>query len=175
MFLSEFQLQNSTKWWCHQQLGIILLKPRSFLGIILKASQTKFHQIWFSKSKVIHVQISVPKWERRKSGKTFSGLQNGTTRGLQIGVGFRDYKSGQDGLQIRATLGISNRDKKTTNCGRDFKSGQIDFISGQRLQLGQEGFQIEAGITNRCRTPCHEQYLNFCRICAQSWLNEVGK
>ena len=173
--LSEFQLQNSTKWWCHQQLGIILLKPRSFLGIILKASQTKFHQIWFSKSKVIHVQISVPKWERRKNGKTFSGLQNGTTRGLQIGVGFRDYKSGQDGLQIGATLGISNRGKKTTNCGRDFKSGQIDFISGQRLQLGQEGFQIEAGITNRCRTPCHEQYLNFCRICAQSWLNEVGK
>ena len=28
-----------------------------------------------------------------------SGLQNGATRGLQIGVGFRDYKSGQEGLQ----------------------------------------------------------------------------
>ena len=40
--------------------------------------------------------------KKRKSGKIFSGLQNGTIRGLQIGAGFRDYKSGQEGLQIGA-------------------------------------------------------------------------
>ena len=33
-------------------------------------------------------------------------------RVLQIGAGFRDYKLGQEGLQIRATLGISNRAKR---------------------------------------------------------------
>ena len=43
-------------------------------------------------------------------------------RGLQIGAGFRDYKSGKEGLQIAVALGISNR-------GSDFKSGQ-------RLQIG---------------------------------------
>ena len=57
-------------------------------------------------------------------------LQNGAIRGLQIGAGFRDYKSGQEGLQIGAALEISNRGKKSTNRGRDFKSGQ-------RLQIGQ--------------------------------------
>ena len=39
---------------------------------------------------------------KRKSGKNFSGLQSGTIGLLQIGAGFRDYKSGQEGLQIRA-------------------------------------------------------------------------
>ena len=81
----------------------------------------KFHQIRITKSKVIHAQIPVPKWEKRKSRKTFSGLQNGAIRGLQIRAGFRDYKSWQEGLQIGAA--ISNRRKKITNRGRDFKSG----------------------------------------------------
>ena len=44
--------------------------------------------------------------EKRKNGKNFSGLQNGAIRGLQIGAGFRDYTSRQDGLQIGAALGI---------------------------------------------------------------------
>ena len=43
-----------------------LLKARSFLGIIPKASQTKFHQIWITKSKVIHVQVPVTKWKKTK-------------------------------------------------------------------------------------------------------------
>ena len=73
--------------------------------------------------KVIHVQILVPKWEKTKKWKEFSELQNGAMRGLQIGAGFKDYKSRQEGLQIGAALGISNR-------GRDFKSGQRDFTSG---------------------------------------------
>ena len=40
--------------------------------------------------------------KKRKSGKTFSGFQNGAIRRLEIGAGFRDYKSGQEGLQIGA-------------------------------------------------------------------------
>ena len=59
----------------------------------------------------------------------FRDYQNGVVRGLQIGAGFRDYKSGQKGLQIDGVEGISNR-------GRDFKSGQRDFKSGQILQIG---------------------------------------
>ena len=55
--------------------------------------------------------------EKRKSGKTFSGLQNGAIRGLQIGPGFRDYNG---------TRGITNRE--------NFK----DFKSGQGLQIGAE-------------------------------------
>ena len=30
--------------------------------------------------------------KKQKSRKTFSGLQDGAIRGLQIGAGFRDYK-----------------------------------------------------------------------------------
>ena len=76
--------------------------------------------------------------KKRKSGNIFSGLQNRAIRGLQIGACFRDYQSGQEGLQIEAGLGISNRGKKITNRGRDFKSGQRDFKSGQGLQIGAE-------------------------------------
>ena len=104
----------------------------------------KFHQIRITKSKVIHAQIPVPKWEKRKSRKKFSGLQNGAIRGLQIRAGFRDYKSWQEGLQIGAA--ISNRRKK------DYKSGQGFQIRAKRFQIGARGFQIRAGITNRCRT-----------------------
>ena len=50
----------------------------SFLGIIPKASQTKFHQIRITKSKVIHVQIPVQKWEKNeKVGKHFLGYKTG--------------------------------------------------------------------------------------------------
>ena len=66
----------------------------------------------------------------------FRDYQNGVVRGLQIGAGFRDHKSGQKGLQIDGVEGISNRGKKITNRGRDFKSGQRDFKSGQILQIG---------------------------------------
>ena len=58
---------------------------------------------------------------KRKSGKIFSVLQNGAIRRLQIGTDFRDYKSEQEGLQIGAALGISNRGKKITNRGRAYK------------------------------------------------------
>ena len=77
--------------------------------------------------------------------KIFSGLQNRAIRGLQIGAGFRDYKLGQEGIQIRVALGISNCCEKNKNWGRDFKSGQRDFKPGQRSQIG-------LAITNQCRT-----------------------
>ena len=44
--------------------------------------------------------------KKRKSEKMFSGLQNGAMWKLQIGVGFNDYKSGQERLQIGAEHAI---------------------------------------------------------------------
>ena len=64
--------------------------------------------------------------------------RDGAISVLQIGADFRDYRFGQEGLQIGPALEILNRGKKISNWGRDYKSGQ-------------EGFQIGAGITNRCR------------------------
>ena len=52
-------------------------------------------------------------------------------RGLQIGSGFRDSKSGKKGLQIGTVLGISNQGEEITNRGRDYKSEQ-------ELQIGAE-------------------------------------
>ena len=80
-----------------------------------------------------------------KKWKKFSELQNGAVSGLQITADLRDYKPEQEGLQIGVALVISNRDKKITNQGRDFKSGQRDFKSWQRLQIGARG------ISNRGR------------------------
>ena len=71
-----------------------------------------------------YVQISVPKWEKLKSWKNVFRLENGTIRGSQIGVGFRDYKLGPEGLQKGVALGISNRGEKITNRGRDYKLEQ---------------------------------------------------
>ena len=100
------------------------MTTRSFLGIIQKASQTKFHQCQITKSKVIHVQFPLPKREKTKKWEKISELKNGAIRGLQIGAAFWDYKSRQERLQIGAALEISNRGKKITNRGRDYKSVQ---------------------------------------------------
>ena len=56
-----------------------------------------------------------------ESGKNFSASQNRAIRGLNMGAGFRDYKSRQERLQIMEILGISNRDKKITNRRSDYK------------------------------------------------------
>ena len=56
-----------------------------------------------------------------ESGKNFSPSQNWAIRGLNMGGGFRDYKSRQERLQIMEILGISNRDKKITNRRSDYK------------------------------------------------------
>ena len=129
--MSKFQYKISTKWWCYYWLGLNLLKPYTFLGIIPKMSQTKFHHIRISKAKVILFKLQYQNERKRKSGKKCSGLQNAAIKGLQIGAGFGDYKLGQEGLQIGASLGISNRGKKITSRGRDYKSGQ-------GLQIGAE-------------------------------------
>ena len=64
LFMLKFQYQSSTKWPCQKWLVLNLSKPRSFLGIIRKVSQTKFHKIQITKLKAIQVQIPVPKWEK---------------------------------------------------------------------------------------------------------------
>ena len=48
-------------------------------------------------------------------GKNKNGFQNGEMRGWQTRAGSRDDKSEQEGLQIRAALGISNWGKEITN------------------------------------------------------------
>ena len=65
----------------------------------------------------------------------FLDSKTGKDEGLQIGADFRDYKSGQEGLQLGAALGITKLAKGL----------QI----GQGLQIGANGLQIGAGITNR--------------------------
>ena len=114
------------------------IKSRSYLGIIPKAFETKFRQIRITKSKVIHVQIPVSKWEKTKKWEKIFGLHNEAISALYIGTGFRDYRPRQEGVQIVAALKISNRGKKITNRSWDFKSGQSGFKSGQRLQIGAE-------------------------------------
>ena len=116
----------------------------SFLGIIPKASQTKFHQIRITKSKVNNVQIPLSKLEKRKSGKKISELHNGATRGLQIGARritnrcrCRDFKSGQ----------------------KDYKSGQRNFKSGQRLKIGARGISKPLGFNFMNVTNLHSENL----------------
>ena len=65
------------------------------------------------------------------SGKKFFGSHNGAIRRLQVGAGFRDYKSGQEGLQIGGSF-------------TDFKSGQKDYKSELEFQIGENRFQIRA-------------------------------
>ena len=90
--------------------GVKFVKPRTFLDIIPKVSQTKFHHIRISKSKDILLKFQYQKQRKRKSEK-YSGLLNEAIRGLQIRADFRDYKLGQEGLQIGASSGVSNRSK----------------------------------------------------------------
>ena len=106
-------------------------------------SQTKFHHNWITKSKLIHVQIPVTKWEKAKTRENFSGLQYGEMRGLQIGAGFRGYKSGQEELQTGVALGISNQGKEIPNPDKDFKSrenttSQICFTRNYCVICGKE-------------------------------------
>ena len=75
--------------------------------------------------------------KKRKSGKQFSGLQNGAIRGLKIGA--------RGILQIEATLGISNWGKKIKNWGKEISNrGKRDFKSGQGLQIGAEHLRATA-------------------------------
>ena len=110
-----------------------MLKPRLVLGIIPKVSKTKFLQIR-NKKRLFLFKFQYQNGKILKSGTKFSGLQNGATRGLQIKVGFNYYKSGQEGLQIRVALGISNRGKEISNRGKkDLKSGQGLQICAEQM------------------------------------------
>ena len=132
----------STTKQCQMMTSLVarvkFIKIKIVLGIIPKASQTKFHQIWITKPKVIHVQVPVPRWENEKM-KKISGLQNGASRGLITN------QSRFQGLQIGARRN-TNRDSF-----RDFKSGQKDYKLGQGFQIGAKRFQIGAEITSRGR------------------------
>ena len=72
----------------------------SFLSIIPKVSQTKFHHIRIVKSKVIHVQIPVPKWEKTKKWEKILWVTKRGNKGI-TNRGKSDFKSGQ-GLPIGA-------------------------------------------------------------------------
>ena len=98
----------STTKQCQMMTSLVarvkFIKIKIVLGIIPKASQTKFHQIWITKPKVIHVQVPVPRWEKRKNEKNFWV----TKRGIK-GI---DYKPEQ-------VSGVTNRGKK------EYKQGQL--------------------------------------------------
>ena len=139
--MPEFQHQNSTKWWYHQWLESNILKPRLFVGIIPKTSQTKFHQIRITKSKVIHAQIPVSKCKKQKNGKKISGFQNGAIRGLQIRAAFEisswSKKITNHGKEISNRAEITNRGKRDFNWGRDYKSGRnYKWVQNMLLNYG---------------------------------------
>ena len=69
----------------------------------LKSSFIKFG---LRNQKLFKFKFQYQNGKKRKNGKTFSGLQNGAIRELQIGESFRDYIVRLEGLQIGATLGI---------------------------------------------------------------------
>ena len=125
--MCEFQYQNSTKWWCHQWLGLHLLKPRSLLVIIPKDLKSSFIKFGSRNQKFFMFKFRYQNGKKQKSKKTFFGLQNRAIMELQIGTGFRARW-----ITIRVRF-------------RDFKSEKKGFKSGQGLQIG-------AGIINWCRT-----------------------
>ena len=89
--------------------------------------------------------------------------KSGQVDGLHIGASM-DYKSGQvEGLHIGAKglqngAGITNRGKKITNWGRDYKSGQ--------------GLQIGAAQLQHCLL--HLSYTE-CQIKEQQWIDSHAK
>ena len=58
--------------------------------------------------------------------------------GFQIGAGFIDHKSGQEGLQIGAPYGISNRAKRFQVGAGITNRSKRDYKPGQGLQIGAE-------------------------------------
>ena len=88
------------------------------------------------KSKVIHVQIPVPKREKLKKWEKIFWVTKQDNKGIT-------NQGSLQGLQLRA--------KGITNSGsfRDFKSGKKDQKSGQRFQIKAKRSQIGArGISN---------------------------
>ena len=57
----------------------------------------------------------------KKKEKNFWVTKRGN-KGLQIGAGFKNYRSGQQRLQIGAALRILNWGKKITNRGKEISN-----------------------------------------------------
>ena len=117
--MSELQYQNRTKWWCYQWVGLNLMDETKSIfryhtnGVSNQVSSNSDHEI-----KSYSCSNSTTKMgKNEKVGKKFSGLQNGAIKGLQIVAGFRDSKSGQEGLHTRAALLVSKQSKKIKNRG----------------------------------------------------------
>ena len=136
-YLKDFFFLTAANFWLFLlkkkwHFGIIPLSftIRTFLVIIPKASQTKFHQIRITKSKVIiiYVQIPVLKWEKKKAGKIFLG--NKGINGIQGNNGKRGNKgiANWSGFRFRAVLGIQSKYRSK----RDFKSEQGLQISKEQ-------------------------------------------
>ena len=115
-----------------------VIKTKVIFRYHTKVSQTKFHQIRITKSKVTYVQILVPKWEKTKKQENIFWVTRRSNKGITNRGRFQ-------GLQIGSALVISNWGKKITNRGWDLILGQRDFKSGQRLQVGARR------ISNRAR------------------------
>ena len=125
--MSKFQYKISTKWWCYYWLGLNLLKP----NIHTKDVSNQVSSYSDLESKSYFVQITVPKWEKTKKWeKMFWITKRGNKRITNQGR-FWGLQIGARGITIGASLGISNRGKKITSRGRDYKSGQ-------GLQIGAE-------------------------------------
>ena len=104
-------------------------------------------RIKFIKNMVIfryHIKVSSHSDHEIKSCSC-SNSSTKVGKNEEVGNIFWITKRGNEGITNRGSLGISNR-------GRSFKSGKEISNWGRDYKSGQEGFQIGAGITNRCRT-----------------------
>ena len=106
-----------------------LLKPKSFLAIILKATQTKFNQTRIMRQSFFF-QIPVPEWEKTKKwNNSFWVTKRGSKFMTNLSRFYRLH-IGAKRLQVRAkifrigTRGISNRCRTMYCylCGNPFSS-----------------------------------------------------
>ena len=101
-----------------------------------KASQIKFHQVRITKSKVIQVQIPVPKWEKKKKWESLFWVAKWGNKGIANRGKFQRLHIPARGITNRGNFRDLKSRQKVTNWSMGFKSGKRDFKSGQRLQIG---------------------------------------
>ena len=77
---AQISIPKQCQWWCPQWLGLNSLKPRPFLDIIPKVSQTKFHQIQISKSSYSGLNSTTKIWKTKKLEKNFWVTKRGNKR-----------------------------------------------------------------------------------------------
>ena len=103
--------------------SVVRVKTKVILSYHTKGVSNQVHQIRITKSKVIHVQIPVPKWE-----KIFWVTKRGN-KGITNRGRFYGFRIGARGITNRVSF-------------RDFKSGQKDYKLGLRFQIRAKRFQI---------------------------------